>query len=70
MTDRHFSHPLTVALATLIGTAGEEFQYFPPSPLHTYTTRHKDEEGRGDVKKRIMVPRVIPRVKIYTIIDF
>lgn len=49
MTDRHFSHPLSVALATLIGTAGTVFQYPPPilTQTHTHTARHKDKEGKG-----------------------
>lgn len=34
MTDRHFSHPLTVDLATRFGTAGILFQF--PFPLHSH----------------------------------
>lgn len=78
MSDRQFSHPLTAALATLIGTAGIQFQWCP-FPLHTHTYRyththttcHKDKEGKGgDVKKRVMVPLVIPWVRKKSIIDF
>ena len=66
MSDRHFSHPLTAAWATPIGTAGAAFQPFPQH-THSYTTCHKDKEERGDEKKKNYGA---PWVKKYTIIDF
>lgn len=49
MTDRRSSHPLSVALETLTGTAGIVFQ--PPHPATP-----KEKEGWGDIKKKYGAP--------------